>query len=84
MSKDTHHVQCKLSRSSVNQPDYIYRTAYIPERYAIAGNKIKIDDDPVTKFGYVWLIEETYNRLPSSEVNERGQDYKRTRKASDV
>ena len=80
MAQEKFHVQCKLSRTE--GPDLIYRTAYIPEKYAAAGNHILIDEDPDTSNR--WLIEEVYNRLLSSEVNERSQDYKRTRKASDV
>lgn len=80
MAQEKFHVQCKLSRT--DGPDLIYRTVYIPEKYAIRGKMIAIDENP--EYTQAWLIEETYGRMLSSEVNERGQDYKRTRKASDV
>jgi hypothetical protein len=81
MSKESFHVQCKLSRP-LNDGSTTYRTSYIPEKYAVAGKYIAVDENP--ELCYRWFIEETYNRLPSSEVNDRSQDYKRTRKASDV
>jgi hypothetical protein len=80
MAKETYHVQCRLSRR--DSTGETIRTVYIPEKYAVIGKTIRIDDDPDTC--HQWAIQETYGRMLSSEVNERGQDYKRTRKASDV
>jgi hypothetical protein len=84
MSKETFHVQCKLSRidTSSDRSETVFRTAYLPEKYAKQNAVVLIDEDPDTS--YRWQVLDVYNRLPSSEVNERGQDYKRTRKASDV
>jgi hypothetical protein len=43
---------------------------------------LKLDDDTETPF---MRIDEVYEpKMPAEVVNERSQDYKRTRKASDI
>lgn len=73
---DNFHVQCYMVR------DNEHYTAWIPEKFAVFGNMIdiKIDD----KWEKGWMVVEGYTKLPSDKVIERSQDYKKTRKGSDI
>lgn len=51
---------------------------WVPEKYAVLGKVVKLIEEDG------WEIIEVYNTRPSAEVNERSQDYKKTRKASDI
>lgn len=53
--------------------------AYIPSSFAERGRIIDIDDvaDGLT-------VSEVYHSMPYHVVNERSQDYKKTRQASDI
>lgn len=90
MSKENYHCQCKLKRphshnsllSFTSPVFYEYYTAYIPEKYAYKGNMIDIDMEDGLSMS--WTVEEVGEPLLSVIVNERSQDYKRTRKASDI
>lgn len=52
--------------------------AWIPERFARVGKRIRID-----RHG-AWRVREVGVRLPSELVVERSQDYKHQRRASDI
>jgi len=82
MSKESYHVQVKccrpLEKGRADSKTEWY-TAYIPEKYARIGNTIDIDD-----VGEDWMICWIGTPVLSDVVNERSQDYKRTRKASDI
>lgn len=74
---DESHTQCRLRKDGVKQ--YI---CYIPSKFAQIGRvlDIKIDGE----WEENWVVEHTYNTLPTIVVREREQDYKNTRKASDI
>lgn len=70
------HTQCLLKRGNERY------TAWIPSKFAIVGDYIKYLENRIWSDG--WRVEEVYNQLPSNVVFERSQDYKKTRKASDI
>lgn len=74
------HTQVRLTKSKGNQ-NYQY-TAWIPDDLAEDGSYVKIKFEDGWEDG--WLVSKVYNTLPSSVVFERSQDYKKTRKASDI
>ncbi len=60
-----------------------HRTTWLPEKFAKQGKLLKIKLDDGWDDGWVVVLAfET--RMVESEVSERSQDYKRTRKASDI
>lgn len=62
---------------------HIVMTTHIPSKFAILGKeiKIKIEDE----WSYGWKVVHTGSlEVEENYVNERSQDYKRTRKASDI
>ena len=69
---EKNHVQCSLRKESR------HTVAWIPERYAIVGKVVKLLDEDG------WEVIEAYNRMASAYVNERSQDHKRHRKATDI
>ena len=77
MRPTMHHVQCKLRKGNE------YQASWIPEKYARLGKFVKLqDEEGVWDDG--WQVVEAHTRLDSKTVIERSQDYKKTRKASDV
>lgn len=66
--------QCRMEKA-----DGSYYTAYIPDRFATKGRVIDIDD-----VASGMRVVDVYHSLPYDVVNERGQDYKKTRLASDI
>ena len=65
--------QCRLTK------DKSMMVCWIPEKYAMKGKILKIKDLEL------WLVKEVGTTVKSSdEVIERSQDYKRTRKQSDI
>lgn len=72
------YVQCRLQKGSAVQ------TSWIPQEIAQVGRDVKLKEDGEWNVG--WRVLEAYTNTPRSweEVSERSQDYKRTRKASDV
>jgi hypothetical protein len=79
MSKnDEDHVQCVLEKNGG------LITTWIPVSGAQLRKVIKIKDAK-GDWDEGWTVKAvTTVRLPGSVVSERGQDYKNTRKASDV
>lgn len=56
------------------------QTAWIPSELAVVNKKVILKNDP--KF---WMVAFVGNKeVEWCEVNERGQDYKKQRKASDI
>lgn len=68
--------QCKFSKNG------LYYTAYIPTELAKVGEYVKIKLDGDWDDG--WKVEAVFTTLPAKYVQERSQDYKQTRKASDI
>lgn len=78
---DVEYKQCRLK--SEGPIGLAHKTVWIPSVHAKAGKSLIIDD-PVSG-SERWVVEEVYSKeLPYEYINERSQDYKKTRKASDV
>jgi hypothetical protein len=60
-------------------------TSWIPEKFAIRGKVIKLENRETGEQTDGWkVIMVGSKRKESDEVIERSQDYKKTRKASDI
>ena len=66
------HTQCYLKKGTRRA------VVWIPEKFAVVGKIVKLIEEDG------WEVFEVYNTRSSKEVNERSQDYKKTRKASDI
>lgn len=66
--------QCRMAKA-----DGSHYTAYIPSEFAVMGRVLDIDDVATGM-----RVVDVYHSLPYSVVNERSQDYKKTRQASDI
>jgi hypothetical protein len=66
--------QCLMT----NEVGFRY-VAYIPSKFAEVGKIIDIDD-----VAEGLTVEAVYHSMPYHVVNERSQDYKKTRQASDI
>jgi hypothetical protein len=75
------HTQCKLSKDEDGR--VVNYTAWIPDDVAVVGRTVKLKEDDGT-WSEGWRVDERYTTLPYTVVAERSQDYKRTRKASDI
>jgi hypothetical protein len=74
--KNMTYTQCALAkRGSVG-------VVWIPTKFANKGKFIKIKQGDAWDDG--WLVEETYTARDAQYLNEHSQDYKHTRKASDI
>ena len=72
---------CKQCELSVGWKSY---TVWLPEKFAVNGKVLIIDND-MTGCKETWTVTEVYSKsLPYSYLNERSQDYKKTREASDI
>ena len=61
----------------------MHKTVWIPSKFAVKNKKLYIDDPNGGR--EFWVVEEVYGKpVPYEEVNDRSQDYKRTREASDI
>lgn len=81
------HVQCRLVKWT--DPDNAYNdrrkeyVCWIPEKYAVELKTLRIkQEDGTWEDG--WTVMKVYTALPTAVVEERSQDYKNTRKASDI
>lgn len=68
--------QCWLARGCSRQ------MAWIPEKFAVAGRYLKLTEGGISEDG--WQVTGVGSRMTQEDVRERGQDYKHTRRASDV
>lgn len=73
--KQQMYIQCKLVKGLSTH------VAWIRKELAIEGQSATFKDEDG-----VWRITEAYSNveLPWEEINERGQDFKHTREASDI
>lgn len=69
------HVQCHLA----NKDSHYH--CWLPEKFAKEGKWIQVELEGTW---YDFQVMETFTTLPSPMVRERSQDYKKTRKASDI
>ena len=75
--KDT-MVHCHLVRNS-----NIHYHCWLPAKFAKKDKMLSL----IMEGGHEthgWVVLEVFNELPTAVVLERSQDYKRTRKASDI
>ena len=74
--------QCKMEKRVKDVCSV--QTAWIPKTFAKIGKYVKLrDDKDVWEDG--WMVVEVGNVSASWDVvNERGQDYKKQRQASDI
>ena len=78
---DVEYKQCRLKGDS--PCDSVCKTVWIPSIHAKVGKPLIIDD-PISG-SERWVVEEVYSKeLPYEYINERSQDYKKTREASDI
>lgn len=76
MPKET-HTQCSLTKGPLEM------VSWIPSEVAKVGNLVRLKDtEGIWTEG--WQVRKVYATMDSPECRERSQDYKRTRKASDV
>jgi hypothetical protein len=68
--------QCRLARGNMRQ------MAWIPEKFAVEGRYVRLTEAGVQEDG--WQVTGVGARLAEDYVLERSQDYKHTRRASDV
>lgn len=85
-SKGTKYKQVRMEKEKKlanGTPYAIISTTFIPSKFAQKGKTIKVKVDGTWDDG--WIITDVYSAEFDEEyVNERSQDYKRTRKASDI
>ena len=73
----THFRQCKLHRGAQRT------VSWLPERFARQGRYLKLKTDGEWQDG--WRVMAVGSqRMTEQEVNERSQDYKHQREASDI
>lgn len=68
--------QCWLARGRARQ------MAWIPEKFAVAGRFLRLTEAGVSEDG--WQVTGVGARMREDTVRERSQDYKHTRRASDI
>jgi hypothetical protein len=81
------YIQCDLRKTiSFKYDSHVaHKTAWLPEKYAKVGTCVKFKrSDGSWDMG--WRVNETYTAVALDEriIEERSQDYKKQRKASDV
>jgi hypothetical protein len=80
MKKGTNYIQCSLLKN-----EKIHHMAWIPEKFAVIGNYIKIKKDDGT-WDDGWKVTGDGERkiLTAKDADQQSQLYKKTRKASDI
>ena len=68
--------QCWLKRGNARQ------MAWLPEKFAVAGRFLRLTDEGKTEDG--WQVTGVGAAMTEENVRERSQDYKHTRRASDI
>lgn len=72
----TMHTQCRLAQGTTKM------VSWIPSDIAKVGNTVSVKDEK--GWDRNWIVEETFSTIDTEVMRERSQDYKKTRKASDV
>ena len=86
MSKNATHTQCHLRKGNVTQ------VSWIPTEHAVVGKYVKLKETKLNDRGLAedvwedgWLVVTSGGTtFPSKYIQERGRDWKETRKASDI
>jgi hypothetical protein len=77
-------VQCELHRNEESGATVVLVT-WLPERFAVINKILKLkEDDGSWTNGWCVMSVANSSKMKSSILNDRSQDYKRTRKASDI
>lgn len=71
------HVQCVLRKDGKIQH------SWIPKKFAVPGRLVGLKNAN-KEWEEGWEVIETYTEMPSSTVEERKDDYRNTRKTSDI
>lgn len=77
--------QCQLTRPHLIQAPsrqgklLEHYDCWLPNKYAKVGMVVDIEGK-----GDGWTVKRCYTELPAAVVIERGQDYKKTRRMSDI
>jgi hypothetical protein len=71
------HIQCRLRRSNT------FQVTWIPSKIAVPGNVVNLKEADGS-WDEGWEVIETFTGLEWAVLNERSQDYKKTRKFSDL
>ena len=70
-------------RQCVMEKKPAFRIGWVPEKFAVIGKVLELKgDDGAWDNG--WQVIQIGSRKSDKEANDRSQDYKRTRKASDI
>jgi hypothetical protein len=81
MASKNYYRQCSLSKPTVRGQKT--QVSWLPERFAVIGKVLKLKDGENWDNGWeVTGVGDT--RQEESVLIDRSQDYKRTRKASDI
>lgn len=70
------------SKQCVLRNGRTFTVTYLPEEFAKKGKVLMLKDNGTWEDG--WIVEKIGRRRETKKVLERSQDYKRTRKESDV
>jgi len=74
---DTQYKQCRLRRPTKDGTEET--VAFLPEKFAVKGKWLKIGD-----INGWQVVSASGRKLSATTVNANSQDYKKTRRASDV
>jgi hypothetical protein len=75
------YTQCHLTKP--NETGLIHYHAYLPSDISVEGRVVKFKEDDGT-WQEGWTVLKTYTEQEWKVVQERSQDYKKTRRASDI
>lgn len=75
--KNETYTQCALAKKGAVE------VAWIPTKFANKGKFIKLKQNDDT-WDDGWLVQETYTKQDAKYLVEHSQDFKNTRKASDI
>ena len=63
--------------------NYAFQISWIPEKFAVEGKFLELKNDS-GEWSDGWQVVQVGARKSDKEANDRSQDYKRTRRASDI
>lgn len=86
--KQENHTQVRLRKIDTQMSGYQDTRwkeyiCYVPSQFANKGRFLDIKNEQ-GNWEDGWCVHEVYHTLPTVVVREREQDYKQTRKASDI
>ena len=76
--------QCTMERK-IGKEGKSVLTSWIPEKFALKGGVLKLKDRSTGDWTDGWVVESVgKQKRTQKEITERSQDYKKTRRASDI